>query len=433
MIRFLLFLLFSVLLLADTLGLNLSLAPGLSVKNAFLYMLLLGIAINTALARNRRLELLSVVIPYGVVILFAIFSWLVMILLVQHPEYNALGTLINLKGGLADHLLVFLVFFYGVLNSRDTLSLIKWVLWIVIAVNIISVIDYLNLPNLDIVTELEDGRLRGPIDEPNQYASYLSLFIPAIAGLCIIERGVSRLLAVLGFAFSMLALLMTASRGGMVGLIGGSLAGTFWLRRYISGRHIMIGIVGVCFLGVVATMILHFAGVAEMTYGRLIGQTTSGNAFDISSGRTLLWAEALGEMLDHPYSLITGFGWDAYRQIGAFRMAPHNSFLKIFFELGIIGLILVVVAFWNVLSIARASLASAEGEARVVLFAFTFGLLGFLAAIFFVDIYSPWIFSWAFVGLAMRLAVLQQEVPARSPERVTSFTPLRSRDVAEPG
>ena len=52
MTRILLFLLFFVLLAADTLDLNLSLAPGLSVKKAFLYLILVGIAVDAALKRN---------------------------------------------------------------------------------------------------------------------------------------------------------------------------------------------------------------------------------------------------------------------------------------------------------------------------------------------------------------------------------------------
>ena len=55
--RVLLVLLFLVMQVAILLNLDLSLAPGLSVKNAFLYLILLGIIVDTALRRNRDLEL----------------------------------------------------------------------------------------------------------------------------------------------------------------------------------------------------------------------------------------------------------------------------------------------------------------------------------------------------------------------------------------
>lgn len=417
MIRFLLLLLFFVMLMADTLGLNLSLAPGLSVKNAFLYLIFAAIAVETALARNRKLELLPVIFPFVICVFFAIFSWLVMILLVKNPEYDPLRTLISLKGGFADHLFVLLVFFYGVTNAKDALWLIKAILWIVLSVNIVSVVDFFNIPNLDIVYEIYDGRLRGPIDEPNQYASFIVLFLPAIAGLAYIERGTLRLIAFAGFLISVLALLTTASRGGMAGLIAGGMFGAFYMRRFISGRHISTALVGTMALTLVASVVLYVSGVGEMTFGRLIGQSMSGNAFDASSGRTFLWAAALGKMLESPFSLITGFGWDAYRQIFDFRMAPHNSYLKIFFELGAIGLSLILIVLINVFSAVRRGLRDLKDDESVFLFAFVFGLLGFLVSIFFVDIYSPWIFAWAFVGVVLRLAVEQHALIRRASGR----------------
>lgn len=414
MIRFLLFLLFFVLLTADTLGLNLSLAPGLSVKNAFLYLIFATIMIETALARNRKLESLSVILPFALSIFYAIFSWLVMILVVRHPEYKTLSTLISLKSGFADYLFVFLVFFYGVTSTKDALWLIKAILWIVLIVNIVSVVDYLNIPNLDIVYEIDDGRMRGPIDEPNQYASFLILFLPSILALAYLERGALRLLAIVGFAASVLALMSTASRGGVAGLFIGGILGAVYLRNFISGRQMSNTVVGTLILGTLATATLFVSGVGDETFGRLIGQTSIGNVYDASSGRSFLWAAALAKMLDSPITLVTGFGWEAYRQIFDFRMAPHNSYLKIFFELGLIGLSLIMMTLFNVFSIARRGMQGITGSESTFLFAFIFGLFGFLVSIFFVDIYSPWIFAWAFVGIVLRVAVEQRADYQRS-------------------
>jgi O-antigen ligase len=84
--------------------------------------------------------------------------------------------------------------------------------------------------------------------------------------------------------------------------------------------------------------------------------------------------------------------------------------LKIFFELGVIGLLLILLAFANVLRISREALRVAlrkdESETAAILFALIFGLIGIMVAIFFVDIYSPWLFVWAFIGTAMRLTVV---------------------------
>jgi len=409
MIRNLLFFLFVLLLMLDTLELNLSIAPGLSAKNAFLYLIFASIAVDSALKRNRKLEMLSVIFPYGICILYATFSWLVMILVIQNPRYSVFGTLISLKGGLADHLLVFIVFFYGILNARDALWLLKMIIWVVLAVNVISVVDYLNVPNLDIVYELGDGRLRGPIGEPNQYASYLVLFLPAALALAIIESGAKRLFALLGFAISALAIIMTASRGGMVGLAVGSLITVIFMRRFVSGRSIAYCIVGLVLFCAVAVPILYFSGAGDATYGRLIGQTSSGNVFDASSGRSMLWTVALGEMLDRPHTLIIGTGWSSYAELGSFRMSPHNTYLKIFYELGLIGISLVLLTFVNICRFIRDRMGIAGSDESAMLFATVMGLIAFLTAIFFVDIATPWLFAWTLVGVSVRLATMQKK------------------------
>ena len=96
--RWLLFLLFFILLAAPTLGLDLSLAPGLSVKNAFLYLVFLGTAIDTAIRRNRSFEAGSVVIPYALCFAYAIYTWLVIVLVIDYPGYSRLSSLVILKG-----------------------------------------------------------------------------------------------------------------------------------------------------------------------------------------------------------------------------------------------------------------------------------------------------------------------------------------------
>ena len=414
MTRFLLFLLFFVMLAADTLGLNLSLAPGLSIKNAFLYLILVGIAIETALKRNRRIELLPVIVPYTLYFFYAVFTVIVIVLLVDYPGYRLLKSVISLKAGVADNLLVLLVFFYGVLTTKDALSLIKMMVWTVIVANLVTVVDGFNLPDLGLIDERLDGRIGGPIGESNQYAAFLALFLPASIALVLIERGLLRMLAMLGVAASLLALLMTASRGGFVGVVGGAVIGAFFLRQFVSGKNVVLAVVATTAIAFVAVGIMYIAGFGDLLHDRIIGDSTGGSSSRISSGRTYIWMTALSKMFDQPTSLITGYGWNTYSQFRVFRYAPHNSYLKIYFELGVFGITMVLLAFANILRVAREGLRNAESDVAIMLFAFITGLIGILVAIFFVDIASPWLFIWAYVGVAMRLSVLRHQT-ARLP------------------
>ena len=404
MTRILLFLLFFVLLAGETLGLDMSLAPGLSVKNAFLYMLLLGIAIDTALNRNRRIEAPSVIVPYLLCISYAMFTWLVVVLILQYSGYSAMGSLVTLKGGLADHLIVFLVFFYGVLNVKDALWLIKAMLWLVIVGNLVTVVDALNLPDLGLIQEREDGRVGGPIGESNQYAVFLTLFLPGALALAAVARGWTRRLAIGGACVSALALLMTVSRGGILGLVVGGLLAAIFLRRFIPNRTLIYAVFfGIAFL-TIGLLLAYAAGYGELLYDRFVDRST-GSAWEASSGRTVIWGRTLEKMIDTPITLITGYGWNSYRYFPDFGYAPHNSYLGIYFNLGVIGLALVLFSFWNVLRIAKRAIAIAPLDLSPLLVAFIFGFLGMLVGIFFVELYSPWLFIWAYTGANMRLAV----------------------------
>lgn len=413
MIRVLLFLLFLLLLVGDAFGLNVGLAPGVSTKNAFLYLLLLALSVETALARNRDVELVSVVAPYTLYFVYALITWLFAIFVFAYPRYDALQALITLKGGILDHVIVLLVFFYGLLSRDKAKDLLKAILWVVLVTNILSVIDTLNVPNLSLVGEPFRGRIVGFIGEPNQYAAFLVTFIPGLCVLAMHQKGAARALAVVGVAASIIALFMTISRGGLVGLIAGGVLGAFFLRAHISGRKVRSVIVGVFFASALGVIVLFAAGSGDLFVERTVDVSSSGNAFDVTSGRTYIWGSALSKMLEQPATLLFGYGWEAYRNFPDFYFAPHNSYLKIFFEVGALGLVLVWIAFISVLRIARAGLAGADKESAAYLIAFCIGFLAFLIAIVFVDLATPWVLVWAYVGLALRIAASKKTAPVK--------------------
>ena len=99
MMRFVLFLLFLILLAANAYFkyLNFSLAPGLSVKNAILYAIFAGIAINAAVTGNRRIELMPVIAPFAIFVIYGILSWFFVLTMLDYPGYSPLATMTSLK------------------------------------------------------------------------------------------------------------------------------------------------------------------------------------------------------------------------------------------------------------------------------------------------------------------------------------------------
>src|SRR5688572_935248 len=133
------------------LGLDLGIAPGISIKNAMLYAAFSAIAIESALVRNRNVELMEVLLPFALLILYAVLTWLFIVLFLENANYSALATLIRLKAKLVDQFLMLLVFFYGVLNWKDALWLLKSLVWVMIVGCLITVVDTFNILDRRIV------------------------------------------------------------------------------------------------------------------------------------------------------------------------------------------------------------------------------------------------------------------------------------------
>ncbi len=427
----LLILLFFVLFASRTLGFDLSLAPGMSVKNLFLYLVFAVIAIETALTRNRKLELMSVLVPFFIFALYAIFSWLVLILLVQYPNYSIRLSLISLKSGPIETLMVLILFFYGARDTTQALSVLRSMVWLIIAGNVVTVIDGANIVNLGLISLREDGRVGGTIGNSNEFAYFVALFLPTIIAFYWHDKGARKVLAGIGVIFSGLAFLMAVSRGAIVGLVVGALLGAWYLRAIIPTQVLVrsgLSALGLCVVAVI--------GAFAIGYGELLaerfGQFGEGRQV-ASSGRTVIWGKALGSMLENPLTFIVGYGWHAYESAVEFNFATHNYYLNILYNLGMVGVGLFLLVAVNVLRAARSAVNVADDEVRPFLIAFLFGFLSLLVAIFFGGLYTSAIYIWAFVGISLRLAVLQSEVAA-SPERdeSVSYKP-KSRQTAGAG
>ncbi len=234
MTHYALLLLFFIMLTAPALGLEVSIAPGLSVKNALLYAVVAGIAAEWAIARNRRVEAMAIVLPFTALVTYALITWLVIVLLLDYQGYDPLRNFVALKSQFADHLIIFLAFFYGVTKTKDALWLFRALIWIVLASNIVTVVDGLNIPDLGVVIERKDGRRGGLVGDSNDYGTFVAFFLPAIAALFLGSSLMARPLALIGILASIFALAISASRGAYVAAIGGSVLAALYLRSYLS-------------------------------------------------------------------------------------------------------------------------------------------------------------------------------------------------------
>ena len=130
-----------------------------------------------------------------------------------------------------------------------------------------------------------------------------------------------------------------------MGSIAGSLIAIVILRRHLSS---VVVIRGTAKALLVASAVLLFVGLqfTDMVEER-IERTTSDDATQITAGRIDIWSAALSEMNENRMSFLLGNGWTSFRLI--VDKGSHNTYLRILFELGLLGLSIYLILIYVVI------------------------------------------------------------------------------------
>ena len=396
-------------------------APGIKIKNAFLYLLVLGLVLRLTLDRSYRLQMPAVPILFSIMIAYGVLSYLAIVLVIQYPRYDWLASGLMLKNSLFDQMLFFLVFFYGLRTNEDALTLLKVLLAAWAVAHIMAVLDATGIMHVGDIEQRSDGRVQGAVGESNQYGAFVAMSLPAIVALVTNTRGIWRLFWMGASVITAATLLMTVSRGAFVATMVATLGGVYLFRRYMPARKLAMWAVGGFVAAVFVAVIVTAVGFDDLIIHRL----TQGSGSDLtatSSGRTEIWGTVLGVMFRTPLTLLTGFGWEAYSTF-PFRWNTHNHYLLQFFNLGLIGLVCTVLLFIVVVRTANRAATYARPDVRVVLISFGFATIAVGTAVFFVNLFVPWIYYWSYAGICMRLAMNALEPQALAPAAVSAPAP----------
>jgi O-antigen ligase len=386
-------------------------APGVKIKNFLLYLLVTGLVFSYALGRKFKIQLPAVNTAFVVLIGYAILTYLAIVLFIDYPRYDVLRSALDLKNRLVDFMVFFLVFFYGVRSEKDAVFVLKCLLLSWIVSHAVAVLDALGYMQIGDIERRGDGRVQGSVGESNQYGAFVALTLPAAVAMAVAVKGWWRWFWIAGAALTACTLLMTVSRGAFVATFFATMLGAYLFRRYLSmGKLVSWGMMAGGALLVIVLVVS--VGFGDLLYERVIGQFSTKDMGGTSSGRTEIWATAIAMMFQHPLTLLTGFGWNAY-WVMPFRYSPHNYYLAQWFNLGLPGLICSVLLLALPVRTALQSFAMASVHVRALLAGFVFSTLAYAIATFFVDLYVPWTYFWAYAGVTMRLAMLARE---RAPE-----------------
>ena len=334
--QFLIVSLFAILLLDLMLGIGFGLAPGLSLKNALLYILFIALVLDiTVGGRNLMPEAWPVIGVWTGLIGYALFTWLGVSLLGIHRGYDMVFSFIVLKNQLIDLFLFFLLFLYGPRTPAQALALAKWLVGAIAVANLVTFLDVFNIPDLGIMVDRPDSRVAGPIGGVNQYGAVLAFIIPITAGFAVATRRWTRLFFQIGALIALVLLGLTISRGAFVGLVAGITITLIAIRKHITKksmrRGLLIGVVAVVLVS--AAVAIHDPEAFVQRFDFQAAATVN----RMSSGRIDTWSRAVTMISQAPATVITGFGWNAYstlflgygdihsQQHGCWRIDGHTG------------------------------------------------------------------------------------------------------------
>ena len=407
--RYLLALLIFFLTAIDVFGWTLSLAPGLSVKNAILYVTLLTLAARFVVQGGMRLELPNVQLWFGVLIAYATLTWLIAGILIQYKFYKLLSSGIDLKAELFDNAIVFALYLYGTRSLQEAKFLLKCILLAVTAANAIAIGNAAGLFNIGITTIGTEGNLTGRVfgafGHANETAALTVCLLPAYVAAALASGGAARLFWALAGSVSATLMTMTGSRGAFVGLALAAVFGSYLCRRIISWRRAatLVVILGAVAVPVLVLASVKFGGIlTERVTELILSPATS------SDERLYIWRPILDKMMANPVTLITGFGWDTYDVMGFFYNV-HNHYLWLWFELGIIGLASYLMLIGQLVITARRAAENAPDETARYLIAFIYGIVAMSGAVLFAQLFKPWLYIWIYSGLTMRMALIAMQ------------------------
>lgn len=274
------------------------------------------------------------------------------------------------------------------------------------------------------------GRLGGGIGDPNELAALILPGLVFAVFLLVLERGLVPRLLLCGASLVFLtAIFMTQSRGGIVAL-GVALLGAMVFGGPLRGKFLTGG------LGLGAVAVIVFVFVAPPTALGRIGSFSSGGG----TGRLDLWTVAVEVIRDHPWVGVGAGNFTVveprYAAAGAnlprvdlvldAQKVTHNTYLNIFADLGIVGLLAFVGLVVGVLVILVGAVRrfDRERDPELAIFgrATLISILAMLAAFTFISAqYEKQL--WLLLGIAAAIASL---APRREPVRARRPVELRA-------
>jgi O-antigen ligase len=204
-------------------------------------------------------------------------------------------------------------------------------------------------------------------------------------------------------------LFLTGSRGGILSFVVGIIVYFILESKQITNKILLKNIA--LFSILIVFIIISINILPEITKEGLkyniFEKAESASIFssDYSSGRIEIWSKCIEVFMRNP---IFGTGWNTiYQSIG---FNSHNEYLLYLTTTGIIGFFLFILIFYRLGKTVFNFRSIENSENTSFYHVYLSGLTSFMVAMFFVNIYSPYIFLFLFSGLILKLGSVEQNM-----------------------
>ena len=251
------------------------------------------------------------------------------------------------------------------------------------------------------------SRVRGTFDHPNPFAIYLTmLIVMGVALVLKVQRRAVKLLLLGAIGVSGTFLLLTYTRSAWIATLAGLLVVAFY-----QGKRL------VPILGFAVVLVVMLVPSVASRFSDLSTETTqSGAAGNSLVWRFEYWQQAL-ELSENP---IIGAGLRTVQASTDVSKEPHNDFIRVYVETGLIGL---SAYLWFLVSLARSARRSIRNTRTPLEHSVAVGFAGCLAAFLLLslvsNVISQLVILWYFLAFAVAAAA-----GPRLERRPTSFEQL---------
>jgi O-antigen ligase len=393
----------------ETLGISLSEIKGLSLSNLAIYLLLFAWAFRVAFQRkffdsnnlNKYLILM---------ILMALVSIPIKIWIAEVPNRGVIGEIIYWKNW-TNPFILFFILFNTIDNEKTCRGILLGLILFLFVTALTTPLISLGVIRLGTLHGFYEGRAMG-FASPNQYASFLVLFIPLVltyflfANQFITKIGTGILLAV-----SFIALVTTGSRGGALSLLMSMAVYLLLMKRQniLRLNSIILVFIALVIIGF-SSFVLAPPKVKETVMSRF-DLTNPETIEEISGahGRTKFWQSAFRFFMEKP---ILGHGQNSFYYLykGRFGIggASHNHYIKHLIEFGIIGLGIYIMIFTKIFLHVRRHLVTTNNLwQRKFFVTYLAGFLGYSFSMLAVDIGPPRYLFWIYTATIYKYSELE--------------------------